>query len=637
MKNLVFTLLALFVFSVTHAQKEGKALIDSLLAELPTMNDDSNKVKILAKLSSNLQNYDLNLGVEYGEEALKLSRNLDYEFGIGISELSIARNYFQIGKIPEAIEHGHEAERIFLDLNDPDRLCATYLSLCAAYGRVDKPKSMEYYLLGRSLIYKGNDPIWKMGNLSWLYYLSQTRNRDSTEHYLTLWGEHFKHSTKKYHKASNFQMLAGNYEDRGQFDSAIFFYRLALPLFIELQSERHLGYTYQNMGHSMYWKESERGTPGVITREEAETYLNEAIRLGEKTGNILLISSSYNELYVLQKEQRETDKALATLEQVIVFTDSLQKVENEREITIQIWKSELELQEKELELLQLKNRQQLIGIVTGIVVVGILLVLVFAIHKNRRKIKKAYVLVNQQKEQVDALLIQLKDSNTKLESTNQELEAFSYSVSHDLRGPVRRVEALCDALQEDVKDKLDESELDLLKHIVDSTTLMNQLIEDMLKLSRITSHSMERSSCNLSEMVTKINQDLQLTYPDYKVNCEIRDNIVVQADHQLIQIALQNLLDNAWKYSSKVEHPKVTFGSMQQENKEVLFIRDNGVGFDMNQAEKLFAPFQRLHSDEEFKGTGIGLATVKRIIQKHGGTIWAESEPGKGTMFYFTL
>jgi len=138
-------------------------------------------------------------------------------------------------------------------------------------------------------------------------------------------------------------------------------------------------------------------------------------------------------------------------------------------------------------------------------------------------------------------------------------------------------------------------------------------------------------------MPVGICEDLKQTYPGKVVTCRIEEEMVAEADPNLLQIALQNLIDNAWKYSSKTQNPEVTVGTEMQENRKVFFIRDNGIGFDMKQADKLFTPFQRLHSDDEFKGTGIGLATVKRIIVKHGGIIRAESEPGKGTAFFFTL
>jgi light-regulated signal transduction histidine kinase (bacteriophytochrome) len=202
---------------------------------------------------------------------------------------------------------------------------------------------------------------------------------------------------------------------------------------------------------------------------------------------------------------------------------------------------------------------------------------------------------------------------------------------------VRRIEALCIFLKDDYEALMDEAGKDLLKHITESTVLMNSLIEDLLKLSRITRQTLSKSPCNLSEMALKICEDLKLTYPLQKVSCRVEENIIVQADHRLLQIALQNLIDNAWKYSSKNENAEIIIGTETRDHKKIIFIRDNGVGFDMDKAKNLFTPFQRLHSEVHFKGTGIGLATVKRVIVKHGGIITVHSEPGKGATFSFSL
>jgi light-regulated signal transduction histidine kinase (bacteriophytochrome) len=229
------------------------------------------------------------------------------------------------------------------------------------------------------------------------------------------------------------------------------------------------------------------------------------------------------------------------------------------------------------------------------------------------------------------------ERTAQLGATNAELEAFSYSVSHDLKAPVRRIEGLIVALQEDYGERLDGPARDFLAKIVDSVSTMSLLIDELLKLSRIARQELERTDVNLSSMIRKILEKLVVGIPDRKVIFNVQPNLVVDCDARLVQIALQNLLDNAIKYSGKREIAEITAGIEILEGKPTVFIRDNGVGFDMNHYNKLFTPFQRLHSDDQFTGTGIGLATVRRIIQKHGGTIWAESEPGSGTTFYFTV
>jgi signal transduction histidine kinase/streptogramin lyase len=236
----------------------------------------------------------------------------------------------------------------------------------------------------------------------------------------------------------------------------------------------------------------------------------------------------------------------------------------------------------------------------------------------------------------ESLEQKVADRTSQLAASNMELEAFSYSVSHDLKAPVRRIEALIQVLIEDYP-QLDESAMEIIMKIDESVSSMNVLIDELLKLSRIARQDLEKSEINLGEMAEEICKKLKRSNPGHDVKVIIQPGLVVEADVRLVQIALQNLFDNAWKYTGKSDQAKIEFGMMEKDGKQALYIRDNGVGFDMGQYVKLFNPFQRLHSDDQFTGTGIGLATVKRIILKHGGWIKAESEPGKGATFFFTL
>jgi PAS domain S-box-containing protein len=231
----------------------------------------------------------------------------------------------------------------------------------------------------------------------------------------------------------------------------------------------------------------------------------------------------------------------------------------------------------------------------------------------------------------------LKRSIAELEASNKELEAFSYSVSHDLRAPLRSMEGFSSALLEDYADKLDEQGKQYLKHVQEASDLMGRLIDDLLKLSRVTRSEMTREEVDLTEMAQKILLELQKNEPNRKVKLDVSRDITAYGDRNLLRLALENLLGNAWKFSSKTDAPKIEMGFTSYDGKRAYFIRDNGVGFDMVYADKLFQPFQRLHKAPEFPGTGIGLATVQRIIRRHGGEVWAESKVGEGATFYFTL
>ena len=280
-------------------------------------------------------------------------------------------------------------------------------------------------------------------------------------------------------------------------------------------------------------------------------------------------------------------------------------------------------------------------IISCILLVIILFYLFLKYRIRQVREKELELLVVARTEEIrklnDELEQKVVDRTAQLLASNTELEAFSYSVSHDLKAPVRRIEGLILALNEDYAGKLDETGRDYLNKISESVGNMGQLIDELLKLSRIARQELERMEVNLSGMVQRICEQLQKSNPQLQVDLKIQKGLIIEGDARLLQIALQNLLDNAWKYSGKNQAARIEFGSVQKEGKTVLFVRDNGIGFDMGHYNKLFTPFQRLHSDDQFSGTGIGLATVKRIVIKHGGSIWAESEPGKGSTFFFTL
>lgn len=226
----------------------------------------------------------------------------------------------------------------------------------------------------------------------------------------------------------------------------------------------------------------------------------------------------------------------------------------------------------------------------------------------------------------------------ELENANKELESFSYSVSHDLRTPLRSIDGFSQALLEDYKDLLDDQGLEFLQRIRAATSRMGELIDDLLNLSRITRAEMRHEDVDLSQMARENAARLRQAGPEREVKFVIEDGLVAHADRRLLRVALENLMGNAWKFSSNEARATIEVGAMMDEAHElVFFVRDNGAGFNMEYADKLFGAFQRLHALSEFEGTGVGLATVQRIINRHGGKIWAEAEEGRGATFYFTL
>jgi len=240
-------------------------------------------------------------------------------------------------------------------------------------------------------------------------------------------------------------------------------------------------------------------------------------------------------------------------------------------------------------------------------------------------------------EKLKQAMLELEQSSARLTATNKELETFSYSVSHDLRSPLRSIDGFSQALLEDYNDKLDDNGQDYLKRLRGASQKMGELIDGLLKLSRLTRSEMHEEPVDLSTLGEEITNRLQENQPERRAKFVIDKGLTTKGDPQLLRVLLENLLGNAWKFTSNTPRAKIEFGANRNNGKNTYFIRDNGAGFDMTYADKLFGAFQRLHDITEFPGTGIGLATVQRIINRHGGTIRAEGAPGKGAAFHFTL
>ncbi|MBI5605138.1 MAG: PAS domain S-box protein [Deltaproteobacteria bacterium] len=229
------------------------------------------------------------------------------------------------------------------------------------------------------------------------------------------------------------------------------------------------------------------------------------------------------------------------------------------------------------------------------------------------------------------------ERTAQLEAANKELEAFSYSVSHDLRAPLRGIDGLSLALLEDNFDQLDHQGQDFLKRIRAASQHMAELIDDLLKLSRVTRSELRRSNVDLSALSQAISEELKRGHPERRVEFVIQPGMIARGDVNLLKIVIEQLLRNAWKFTGKHFQARIEVGAIQIEGETAFFVRDDGAGFDMTYADHLFGAFQRLHSANEFEGTGIGLATVKRIIHRHGGRVWGEGVVEKGATFYFTL
>ncbi|HZV80833.1 MAG TPA: ATP-binding protein [Geobacteraceae bacterium] len=251
----------------------------------------------------------------------------------------------------------------------------------------------------------------------------------------------------------------------------------------------------------------------------------------------------------------------------------------------------------------------------------------------------ALVLVaNRQRKVAEAALLESERKRAReLEIANNEMESFCYAVSHDLQAPLRHINSFSRIIEEEYGDELNGNGRHYFSRIRAASTRMGQLIKDLLMLSQISRGETSRKDFDLGALAAEILDENRVDTAGGKLIVEIDKGMVVNADRQLLRVALDNLISNAVKYSAKTENPRIRIGMKTEGGRQVYYISDNGVGFDMQFADKLFAPFHRLHADSEFEGTGIGLATVQRVIHRHGGDVWAESEPGCGATFFFTL
>jgi len=249
---------------------------------------------------------------------------------------------------------------------------------------------------------------------------------------------------------------------------------------------------------------------------------------------------------------------------------------------------------------------------------------------NSIKRKRAEDEVRKLNEKLNRSVIELKE-------LNKELEAFCYSVSHDLRAPLRWIHGFTDMLLEECGSQLTPKGMEYFHHISGAVHRMNQLVDDLLKLSHLHNRELIKKNVDLSASAQIIVHELQQHDPDRRLEISIAPQMVAQGDESLLRIVLENLLGNSWKFTGKTPLPRIEFGMTRQGKENVYFIRDNGAGFDMAHVGKLFGIFERLHSEADFPGTGIGLITVQRIIRRHGGRIWGEGSIGQGATFYFTL
>lgn len=257
--------------------------------------------------------------------------------------------------------------------------------------------------------------------------------------------------------------------------------------------------------------------------------------------------------------------------------------------------------------------------------------------EEKSRIPELARAVNTLLEQMQQREVILRRRTTETEAANAELEAFSYSVSHDLRSPLAGISGFTEALREEYGERLDETGREYVTWIEDAAHQMNDLVSGLLQMSRVSRAIIERKPVDVSAMAAEIGRVLRQKAPGRQVDFRIEPGMIASADEGLLHAVLENLMSNAFKFTGKVADAAITVGTVLEYGRRAYVVRDNGAGFDSTKAAQMFRPFQRLHTQSEFEGTGVGLSTVKRIVERHGGSIWAEGNAGKGAAFYFTL
>jgi light-regulated signal transduction histidine kinase (bacteriophytochrome) len=284
---------------------------------------------------------------------------------------------------------------------------------------------------------------------------------------------------------------------------------------------------------------------------------------------------------------------------------------------------------------------QLQTIKGGLFVFGSAIVLYLLLRRYQRRDDAAISALIESQNEVRRMNLDLEqrvaERTRQLEAANRELESFAYAVSHDLRAPLRSMSGFSQILREAAQAQLDDRSKHYLQRIDEASQRMSSLIDDLLGLSRISRSELISRPVNLSQICADVAAALRERHPGHDVRLDVEPDMNVNGDARLLRIAIENLLGNAWKYSERTREPHITVGTQSSDIGAVYFVRDNGVGFDMAYANKLFVPFQRLHPESEFPGSGIGLVTVQRILARHGGRIWADAQPQHGATFFFTL
>lgn len=542
--------------------------------------------------------------LEYGLNSLKINEQIDDKMGIANSLGNIGNVYWRLGNNDKVLEYNLKSLKIKKEIGDKQSIAATSVNVGLAYaGLNDYNHALQYLSESLKLFEEIGDnlnTIRTLNNIGAIQFI-KLNNKSALEYFIK-----------------------------------------SLKIAEEIGYKNGIAIAYDNIG-AIYIK--------LGKYSEAINYVTKALAIGKNIKSKQLIKGCYKKLYEIYADMGKFKDALNYHKLFKSINDSIFTEESSKIIAEMQVKYDTEKKEKEIEILknestiksleldkQMNYRNMAMLSSVSILFVAIL---IFMGYRQKSKSNKLLNTLNEKlnsgyqkiKHQSDELIL----SKTRLEEINTELKSFSYSVSHDLKAPLRTVGGFLEILSEDYKDVLDSEAHRIIKIIIDSTQNMSQLITDLLDFSRIGNAQLKTSEIDMNHIAEEVFEELMQQYPERNINFESGGIPRAKGDKNLMRLVFTNLISNAIKFTAHNDIPEIKIGFKKKDNQTFYYVKDNGIGFDMNYIDKIFGVFQRLHTSDEFEGTGVGLAIVQKIIHKHGGEIWAKGEIDKGATFYFSL
>jgi signal transduction histidine kinase/Tfp pilus assembly protein PilF len=687
--NGCLTILCLFIStSISGQDHTGNRHLDSLLDKLAITTEAKIRIGLLDQISFSFSRVDPNQGVKYALEALQLSEKLKLEKDIASAHGELGINYAALAKYTKAFHHDSIALAMYTRMGNKPSIAGALANLSTLYlSQSNYSKSLEYGFRALRVNEELDDEINKaiiLENIGTIYF--EQKNYDEAIAY-------YSKAVKSYKKLKNTEGMARSLANEGIVQDAIGQYEQALRSHMEaLKINRELdirqsmqinlvnigivychmqrfadALTYQfealrlseelgstssiainagNIGETYYFivTDSSHTPPGgKLVKNTRNANLQEAIRHLERSVNLCkdisfwgpfiefseylskayALSGNYAKAYTTYKEYTGIKDSIFSQQNKILISD----LETERELLLK--EKDIIVKNKLLEIVKLQNinkRNENIFLIAGIIfLLTILAFLLWELHRRNKTAQKIKLLNGD-----------LEKNILQLERVNKDLEAFSYSVSHDLHAPLRAVGGYVKMLYEDHGSKLNEEGNRIIQTIKYNTSRMGLLIDELLAFSKLGQKVLHKKEIDMNSLLRTVVEDINNSMK-HKAEIRIDKMPPVIADYNLLYQVVFNLVSNAVKYSSKKDRPIVDIHSRKLMDEVVFSVKDNGSGFDMAYADKLFEVFQRLHTEEEFEGNGVGLALVERVITKHGGKVWAEGIPDEGATFYFSL